>query len=483
MSSRFRHGGRHSALLRHTTTIMLSAILALTLSGPAIGAGPPSGGEEEAGNNLSYPVIWAEGSQLTLTGDPTAPHLVTPVDFGGVSVYLQGTENTWQAGSMTAPADTAGGLTDVGVSTFDWGDNLEAKSWPLGQNTQLRVEAVLYRTLAADTAFPPMDAFEMVDIDANPDDQVETWGTTGTVSPSPEATIYTQCARLTIQRLLVDRTDPYAADITWDAAANRWTGDGLVNPVPALMTSMGAEINKPGKVIFGHNWKMAGLTDGHYRITFYLDPVCAGQNTFITAETTVAVSEEEVVPAVSVRAEPDSGGGIVALDATNNLSYIDVQLGTPDYDPYVPPVPPVIPPVVTPVTPPAVTPLTPPAVTPAAVRTQAQLTLHSRVLSRARSARTGRLLARQRVRFYGSVRPNHDGATVRIQKVTYKRVDGKIRTYRTTVARTRLTRTTATRSGYDISLPSVAGGSYRAYLEGDAEHLPSASQTFQVRVR
>ena len=474
----------HPALFRRATTIILSAVLALTLAGPAMAA-PPTGGEDEAGNNLSYPVIWAEGSQLTLTGDPTAPHLVTPVDFNGVDVFLQGTDNTWQAGSMTAPADGAGGLTDVGVSTFDWGDNLEAKSWPLGQNSQLRVEAVLYRTLAADTAFPPMDAFEMVDIDTNPDDQVETWGTTGTVSGSPQATIYTQCARLTVQRLLVDRTDPYAANIKWDAAANKWTGDGLVSSVPSLMTSMGAEINKPGKVIFGHNWKMAGLTDGHYRITFFLDPACAGQNTFITGDTTIAVSEEEIVPTVSERAEPDSGGGIAALDAANNLSYIDVQLGTPDYDPYVPPVvPPVTPPVVTPVTPPVVAPVIPPAVvTPTVTRTQAQLTLHSRVMSRLRSTRTGRLLSRQRVRFYGSVRPNHDGTIVRIQKVTYKRVNGKIKAYRTTVARTRLRRATATRSGYDITLPSVTSGSYRAYLEGDAEHLPTASQTFQIRVR
>ncbi len=177
-------GKLHSALFRRATTIILSAVLALTLAGPAMAA-PPTGGEEEAGNNLSYPVIWAEGSQLTLTGDPATPNLVTPVDFNGVDVFLQGTENTWQAGSMTAPDDGAGGLTDVGVSTFDWGDNLEAKSWPLGQNTQLRVEAVLYRDLAADTAFPPMDAFEMLDIDANPDDQVESWGTTGTVSASP----------------------------------------------------------------------------------------------------------------------------------------------------------------------------------------------------------------------------------------------------------------------------------------------------------
>ncbi len=255
------------------------------------------------------------------------------------------------------------------------------------------------------------------------------------------------------------------------------------------MTSMGAEINKPGKVIFGHNWKMAGLTDGHYRITFFLDPVCAGQNTFITGETTVAVSEEEIVPTVSERVEPDSGGGIVALDAANNLSYIDVQLGTPDYDPYVPPLPPVTPPVDTPVTPPAVvTPVTPPAVvTPATTRTRtrtrAQLTLHPRVRSHIRSRRTGRLLARQRVRFYGSVRPNHDGTILRLQKLTYKRVDGKIKTYRTTIARTRLRRATATRSGYDITLPSVASGSYRAYLEGDAEHLPTASQAFRVRVR
>ncbi|MFP5361178.1 MAG: hypothetical protein ACLGI5_00435, partial [Thermoleophilia bacterium] len=435
--------------------------------------------------NLSFPVIWAEGARLTLPGTFGDPQLINPYDgYTAQDVYLQATPpNSWQAGSMDAPDDGAGGRTDVDVSTIDWGDNLEAKSWPLGQNSQLRVETVLYRDLAEGTAFEPMDAFAMLDVDPNPDDRVELWGTTGAVSASPQATVYSQCARLTIQRLSVDREDPAVEQLTWDAAAGKWTGDGLVNPVPSLMTSMSSEVNQAGKVIFGHNWKLTGLSDGHYRITYYLDPACADLNTFITDATQVAVSDVEGEEPTA-KAEPESDGGIAGIDGANNLSYIDVQLGDPQYDPYVAPPPP---PTTTP--PPPTT--TPPANTPSGTQTQtrertrtrARLTLHHRVRSRQRSRITGRLLARQRVRFYGSVLPRHDGQMVRIQKVTRKRVDGKTKVYRTTIARVRLRRATNTRSRYDITLRNVRSGNYRVYLAGDEEHVPTATQTFRVAVR
>lgn len=327
--------------------ILAAAVIGVgTIAFPAgaLAAGPGGGGEETTiGNNLSFPAIWSEGLTLPLRGTFGAPQLVTPFQTSGdpsLTLYLQGVEeNTWQAENVTATAP-------VNVSQVDWGDNLEAKSLPL--NKPIRVETTLLQDLTT-----PMLGFTMYS--ASGSQSTEVFGTDGVTYMSPQATIYSGCARLTIQRLDISRTDPYIANLTWDASKGEWTGTGLVAP-PIFNggvwsggegTGYSAEINGSGKAIYGYNWKTGSMSAGDYRLTFSLDPNCptATLNTFITPSTTVYVTP--TTEGSLAAAEADSGGATAKIDGVNNLSYIDVEVGNPTYAPYVPPkpvntVPPVI---------------------------------------------------------------------------------------------------------------------------------------------
>jgi hypothetical protein len=82
----------------------------------------------------------------------------------------------------------------------------------------------------------------------------------------------------------------------------------------------------------------------------------------------------------------------------------------------------------------------------------------------------------QRVRFFGSVRPPHDGRIVRLQK----RVGGG--RYRT-VGRARLRDAGDARSVYSRRLRVFRDGAYRARVPADADHLTGTSRRRRVDVR
>lgn len=373
--------------MRHTRRlVVLLAILALMVGAlaPTLAAkkGPPDdkpgGGHEESyGNNLSYPVIWSEGVAKVLRGEPgmeplldgawwywwglsgTDPNVVplscapdpddpafcddemagtTGVAPGdGVSpvskAYLQqDPSNVWQAESADWSA------SPVAVSWLDWGDNLESVDWYT--RSQVRTEVVLIQDLSI-----PMMGYEML--------HTSGWGITemhglaevdGAVAsyPGTQATVYSPCARLVIQRLLVDRDDPALESLTWDVPTGQWIGEGLVNaPIfNKVVWEAGdgpgyysAEINVKGKVIFGYTWNVRKLNDGagDYRITFNLDEGCpAGLNTFFTDEFGNPVTEivqplEEAVAAESDEGG-DTGGGVGIMDYENNLTFIDIRI-------------------------------------------------------------------------------------------------------------------------------------------------------------
>ena len=104
------------------------------------------GGEETAGNNLSYPTLWAE--ELSDTR-PVVPGVMGEEEFGEVvsgtvsdtdpapclAAVQKSLTNSWQADNVDSPGTQ--------VTHIDWGDNLEAKDWPLGRG-QIRVETVLF---------------------------------------------------------------------------------------------------------------------------------------------------------------------------------------------------------------------------------------------------------------------------------------------------------------------------------------------------
>ena len=264
---------------------------------------------------------------------------------GAVRVFRQqDPSNEWQAGTADWSA------APVDVHWIDWGDNLEAVDW--GIRSMVRTEVVLLQDLAPEDA---MTEYVMRHLSGWGKDEM--WGvaTDGNppeaqlVDPNLQATIFSPCARLTIQRLNVLRDDPRLSDLVW-VPGTGWTeglgvGWDLINPaifnqaVHEASDGPGyynAEVNVKGKIIFGYTWKVRDLNEGEadYRVTYSFDESCdaVSLNTFFTDGITQIVLPDEgeaVLPAVSDDGQPPVGGGEAILDCENNLTFIDVRIGSP----------------------------------------------------------------------------------------------------------------------------------------------------------
>lgn len=307
--------------------------------------------EDEGLNNLSFPVIWAEGVTKSVPGTPGVPPVLEGVwwyycgvDVNGdpesapsdtenpdpewVRAYVQkDAANVWQAESADA--------TDpVMVDALDWGDNLEAVDWNV--NSQVRVEMVLYEDLGEET----MTGYEMAHVSGSGTDEIHGLVTDqeGTVQfvDSDVATVYTTCARLTIQKF---NTDPSTeTELTWNGDGY-WVGDDINEPlfnkaVHEAVDGPGdysAETNVKGMIIFGYNWNLKNDNEGagYYRITFSLDDKGTGEcplNTFLDEAEILVADEEEEAPYAAGDDGGDTGGGVAVLDAGNNLTYIDIHI-------------------------------------------------------------------------------------------------------------------------------------------------------------
>lgn len=361
----------------------------------------------EAGNNLSYPVIWSEGVAKTLPGtlgmdpvtngewwyqwgtngiDPDITPASCPPDPDESNFELNPTglpfcddglegqltmpagfptadnslplakafiqkdpNNIWQAGSedwSDAP---------VIIDWIDWGDNLESVDWYT--RSQVRTEVVLLQELQNQ-----MVEYEMRHTSGWGIDEVHGLATSLADEPNiaggMQATVYSHCARLTIQKLLVDRDDPRLAVLQWVPGEGWKEPEGnevdLINPHifngsvheggdgPGYYS---AEINVKGKIIYGYTWNVRLLNDdtpvegsevrtpaGDYRITFSFDEVCGSAllNTKFTGDTKIIVPLEVVVLEAIMLAEEedtgDEGGGTGVIDPEHNLTYIDVRI-------------------------------------------------------------------------------------------------------------------------------------------------------------
>ncbi|MHB8079661.1 MAG: hypothetical protein ACYDIE_10470 [Candidatus Krumholzibacteriia bacterium] len=277
---------------------------------PADGAA--KGGTVTVGNNLSVPVFFAEGIGLSgldvtvSTGMPGDAGDVwgEAIDYLGVMYYLQQTSNIWQADWVNAA-----GTPPVEVAS-DWADCLTHQIWD--EHSIIRTEVVLFKTdfaayQAAQTT--PLTAYLMNFLYGDGLDEV--WGTPldanlgsgGTIIPADAATVYSSCARMMIQKLawpaditnvptgIVPDTytpeyEAYVASTFYNSAVyDRYGVDGITG-------AYSAELNVPGKVIYGYNWDLAhfkppvtpkkdtpgfdwvsGVTKvGWWRLTFSFDP-------------------------------------------------------------------------------------------------------------------------------------------------------------------------------------------------------------------
>ncbi len=310
--------------------VMLSLLFFTSVGFAAKGGSPDKptdDGEEAGGNNLSYPVIWAEGVSIPLAGSAPAtvdklngewwywwglegedPNIVPlscapdpdnesycddgiPLQESGlepgtdwVKAYLQkDPENLWQAGNNSW-------MDFLGVDWIDWTDALESVDWYT--RSMVRVEVVLYKDLDS-----PMAEYQMRHVSGWGIDEVHGLAVDQSadviLGDGTRATVYSSCGRLTIQKLLVPRDDPAVGaepgspnpvleGLDWVAANHQWENpldQDLINE-PILNQAVyeggdgpgyyAAEINVKGKIIYGYTWNVRklydstdGVLDGH----------------------------------------------------------------------------------------------------------------------------------------------------------------------------------------------------------------------------
>ena len=280
-------------LMKVKMTLLSVLALGLVCATTAIaqGKGKGGGGGEPTGygNNLSYPVIFAEGYGITglpleglswsdptqpgaelptagdatglrpLTGEvySTFPWLVTPYPANS-GYYAQNTENTWRAQWV---AGTPGTFELVQV---DWGDNLISQSWTASQ--PIRVETVLRKPLTSETS---MIGYPMTSLLGSRRSEIV--GTTGVPEDMLGATVYSRTAHLLIQKLdnAGNPIPTYGCNVSKAVYDTAVDGPG----------NYAAEINVVGSLIYGYNWNLGSCTAetdaskaGDWLITFMLDP-------------------------------------------------------------------------------------------------------------------------------------------------------------------------------------------------------------------
>lgn len=318
--------------------------------------GKPTGGEVY-GNNLSFPVIWADGitkvvpgtmGTVTLAGewwgvwgvdpiDPQAPLYscgpyltpdAIPCTEAEYRAYVQkDPKNSWQASNWVPDVP-------INVDFIDWGDNLESIDWSL--TSQVRVEMVLLESTET-SPIQPVTQYAMRHTDSWGADEAHGLQTTLELvdglpvpmyGPGDQATVYSPNARFTIQKLNVDaKTDERLNSLEWVPEIG-WVEPGgspvdlVGNPIYNNLAV--AEINVKGKIIYGYTWGVRKLNAGagYYRITFSFDPN-TNLNTFFDQFTEIIVAIEEEV---TTEAEEDSRGGTAVVDFNKNLTYMDILI-------------------------------------------------------------------------------------------------------------------------------------------------------------
>jgi len=226
------------------------------------------------GNNLSLPVIFAEG--IGMTGLPTAtdPGLrpaaaegitvdqlpfwysgnVSDYQLNGIDYFMQQGTNTWQAEWVD---EGAGGMQQVEVA---WGDNITSTSFNSHQN--IHIELVL-----SDKSGRTLKGFNMTSLYGTNESEMQgTDGTMGDFTP----TVYAVTPRLIIQKLN-DQTMQVVETVFDGAIHEGFGGDG-----PGAFS---AEVSVSGRLGYGYNLLLQNvtLTDptihkyGWWRITFTVD--------------------------------------------------------------------------------------------------------------------------------------------------------------------------------------------------------------------
>jgi hypothetical protein len=310
--------------------------------GPPDGKGPPAGrgpsgengGETGFGNNLSFPVVFADGFGVggaRITGawvgpgplmpplaldfaaglrplsDESIPQLPyydasTRVSLGGIGYFPQGTASTWQAEWRS---NVAGAEIPV---VIDWGDALTSRRYT--SSSVIRIEATLLQDETVPGVSDTMLAYAMKWLSGYRDTEMQ--GTDGTTYASAARTVFTVHARLTIEKVTGTGVDlvvfdkathesfestegesghegesggsggsgGYGGGGPGGAGSGGGGGEGGEGGGGGPPQKFGAELNVGGRLVYGTNFMLRRVTlpplvakAGQWRITVSLDPV------------------------------------------------------------------------------------------------------------------------------------------------------------------------------------------------------------------
>ena len=264
---------------------------------------------------------------------------ILPANAQIYRVYPQDTDSEWQADYLEMFDEW-----DGEVDLINWSDILEARDAVAGR--PIRIETVMTESLVDEEL--ELLAYDMHYLEGAkaPDDHgsppdmqaavvpgpTESWGVIGTNTDpsapitylSDEATVYTESAKLLIQKIDDDGDGEF--DLQWDPTDQIWesTTDG-VTTVAGYPITYSSEVNQSGTLIYGETVTLDMA--GDYRITMYFDDPdldLFGESTAILPfgeeEDLIAESEEG-----SEGGNP-TGGGIAYVDPINNITYIDITV-------------------------------------------------------------------------------------------------------------------------------------------------------------
>jgi hypothetical protein len=276
------------------------------IQGSGSGGGGGGGGDTGFGNNLSFPLVYADGYGITgakITGAwpgigpftpppafdyntglrplstetiPTFPYFdnSTAVTINQVTYFPQATASTWQAQWQS---NTDNAVLDVVV---DWGDALVSKTYTV--NSIVRIETVLYQD--ASTGFTDnMVAYKMTLLSGSQDTELQ--GTDNTTYIIAKRNVFAVNAHLTIEKLALDNTtvealvydkSVYGSFGTAEEGGGSGGGGGSTGGGSGAYAG---ELNVGGSVVYGYNFALNKITlptgiskTGTYRLTFQLDP-------------------------------------------------------------------------------------------------------------------------------------------------------------------------------------------------------------------
>jgi fibronectin type 3 domain-containing protein len=260
----------------------------------AVSSAGGGGGDTGFGNNLSFPLVFADGyglagAKISGTWPGTGPFTELPtfdynaglrplstetltefpffdvstaVSLGGVTYYPQATASTWEAEWRN---NAAGDPLEVIV---DWGDALLSKTY--SANSIVRIETALKQDATIPSVTDSMTAYKMVLLSGSQTTELQ--GTDKSTYSSAARNVFAINARLKIEKIA---TGGGADVVIFDKAVYEGLGT-TTEGGGTTVDKYGAELNVAGTLVYGYNFKLSSVTGvaktGQYRITFSLDP-------------------------------------------------------------------------------------------------------------------------------------------------------------------------------------------------------------------